>query len=66
MSSLNELPKRPIADFLLSFPNDTHILRNYPEATHWALTERKFLVLYKEDAPQTIIADFDTIDSDYI
>ena len=66
MSSLNELPRRPISEFLVVYPNDTHILRNYPEATHWALTERKFLVLYKEDTPQTIITDFDIMDSDYI
>jgi hypothetical protein len=58
MSHLNDLIKIPISEFIVRHPQDIGILKDYPEATHWAINDRKCLVLYKLDIPQVIINDF--------
>jgi hypothetical protein len=58
MSHLNDLTKYPIADFLKMYPEDGNLITAYPTATHWAINDRRCLVLYNQNTPLTVLSDF--------
>jgi hypothetical protein len=54
-----DIVQRPIEEFLLFFPEDGNIIKNYPTCTSWAINEHNCLILYKNKVVLTILNNFD-------